>query len=421
VTLARRVLFITALVFAGEMVFGLPFHISRFFRPTMLDAFGFTNTQLGDVFAIYGIAATLSFFPGGVLADHFSARKLIATALFATAVGGLYMASIPGQAQMAALYGYFGITTIFLSWGALIRATREWGGVSSQGVAFGVLEAGRGLSAALVAFVAVNILAFAMPDIVTSASDADRRDGIRAIILVYSAAAVAAGVFAWFFIPETSVARATRRNPLAGMLEVISRPVIWAQAAIIVSAYCLFKGSDYYGQYAKEILGFDEVAAARLANYAAFLRVVAALVAGVIADRFSAARSIAFAFALLLASCLALAMLTPDVLSLALIFLNLFVSLCAVFALRGIYFALLQETDTPRHITGTAVGLISFIGFTPDIFFAAVAGRILDGDPGAGGYVKLFLLLAAIAVAGFLLVLGLMRLQRNNRVQGPVS
>jgi hypothetical protein len=60
-----RYLYIVILIFAGEMVFGLPFNTARFFRPTMLEVFGFTNTQLGDLFAIYGITAMLSYFPGG--------------------------------------------------------------------------------------------------------------------------------------------------------------------------------------------------------------------------------------------------------------------------------------------------------------------------------------------------------------------
>ena len=135
--LMRRILFITALVIAGEMVFGLPFHTARFFRPTLLEVFGFTNTQLGDLFAVYGITAMLSYFPGGALADRYSARKLLTLSLFATAAGGLYMATIPGAMQMALLYGFWGVTTIFLFWGALIRATRDWGGQAAQGTAFG--------------------------------------------------------------------------------------------------------------------------------------------------------------------------------------------------------------------------------------------------------------------------------------------
>ena len=91
----RRIILIIVLIIAGEMVYGLPFHTARFFRPTLLDVFGFSNTQLGDLFAVYGITAMLSYFPGGALADRFSARFLLSASLFATAAGGLYMATIP--------------------------------------------------------------------------------------------------------------------------------------------------------------------------------------------------------------------------------------------------------------------------------------------------------------------------------------
>ena len=128
----RRVVLIVTLIIAGEMVFGLPFHTARYFRPTLLDVFGFTNTQLGDLFAVYGIMAMLAYFPGGAVADRFSARFLLSASLFATAAGGLYMATIPKAPQMALLYGFWGVTTIFLFWGALIRATRDWGGKASQ-------------------------------------------------------------------------------------------------------------------------------------------------------------------------------------------------------------------------------------------------------------------------------------------------
>ena len=410
----RRVLFIATLVIAGEMVFGLPFHVARFFRPTMLDVFGFTNTQLGDIFAIYGITATLSFFPGGALADRFSARKLLTMALIATAAGGLYMSTIPGAAQMAVLYGYFGVTSIFLLWGALIRATREWGGDASQGVAFGILEGGRGLIAALVAGAGVFLLAFYMPADASLASDEERRAGLRSVILLYSAVAFGAGLLAWFVVPDSDATTLSKRNPLLGMLEVINRPLIWAQATIVICAYCLYKGTDYYSLYATQAFGIDEVEAARWASYGAYLRVVAAIVAGYIADRYTAGKSILLAFVLLAIAFSTLAFFTPGSFGTPIIFINVVVTLCAVFALRGIYFALLEETRTPRHITGAAVGLVSVVGFTPDIFFAAIAGRILDADPGIDGHMNLFVLLAAIAAVGICTAIWLMRLLRNN-------
>ena len=418
-----RYLYIAALVIAGEMVFGLPFHTARFFRPTMLEVFGFSNTQLGDLFAVYGITATISYFPGGAIADRFSARFLLSASLVATACGGFYMSTIPGAFGMGVLYGFWGITTIFLFWGALIRATREWGGKSSQGAAFGILEAGRGIVAASIAAFGVALLAWYMPDDATLATDAERLNGFRTVILMYSAATFAAGVMAWLIIPDPGAVTAKRRtNPFAGMALVMGRPIVWAQAAIIVCAYCAYKGMDNYSLYAVQVLGMDEVEGARLASYGAYSRPFAALAAGFIADRFDATRSIGVGFIILAIVFSVLSVATPDTSGLSVIYGNMFTSYFAVFALRGIYFALLQETRTPRHITGAAVGMISLIGYTPEIFFAPIAGRILDATPGAGGHLNLFLFLACIAACGVAVVGWLLWLKRsrNNPWHEPV-
>jgi sugar phosphate permease len=417
----RRFLLIFTLVVAGEMVFGLPFHTARFFRPTLLEVFGFTNTQLGDLFAVYGVTAMLSYFPGGAIADRFSARSLLTVSLVATALGGVYMATIPGPLQMGLLYGYWGITTIFLFWGALIRSTREWGGQSAQGAAFGILESGRGVAAALFAALAVAILAWYLPDDATLATDAERRAGMRTIILLYSGAALGAGILAWFAIPDPNNVTAVRRNPFPNMALVVRRPIIWAQAAVIVCAYCGYKGLDNYSLYAVQVLGMDEVEGARLASYGAYVRPIAALAAGLIADRFDATRSIGVAFVLLGIFYSVLSLSMPDTVGLNVIYANLFASYFAVFALRGIYFALLEETRTPRHITGAAVGMISLVGYTPEVFFAPIAGRILDATPGVGGHLNLFLFLACIAACGVVVVVWLLWLKRNKMHEETVS
>ena len=80
-------LILFSLIFAGEMIFGLPFHIARFFRPTLLESFGLSNTNLGDIFAFYGITAMISYLPGGILADRFSTRKMLTFSLITTAFG----------------------------------------------------------------------------------------------------------------------------------------------------------------------------------------------------------------------------------------------------------------------------------------------------------------------------------------------
>ena len=408
-----RIIRMFALVVAGEMIFGLPFHTARFFRPTLLDVFNFSNTQLGDVFAIYGVMAMLAYFPGGVLADYFSARRLLTASLVTTAAGGLYMATIPGTTGMALLYGYWGVTTILLFWGALIRATREWGGDTSQGKAFGILDGGRGLAAALFALFAVTVFATYMPDDAALATDAARVAGFRTVVLMYSAIAFAAGVLTWLTIPEAVISHAGLRNPLAGVRAVVRRPVIWAQAAIIICAYCGYKGLDNYSLYAVHVLGMDEVEGARLSAYGAYIRPVAAVVAGLIADRISASRVIGILFVIMTIACGFLAVTVPAGSGWVIIYANIFLSFFAIFGLRGVYFALLEETRTPAYLTGTAVGVVSFIGYTPEIFFGPITGRILDATPGIGGHLNYYLFLAGVAALGAMVVVSLLWMQRN--------
>lgn len=409
-----RIVLIVTLILAGEMVFGLPFHTTRFFRPTFLEVFNLTNTQLGDMFAIYGVTAMLAYFPGGALADRFSARTLVTCSLLATAAGGLYMTSIPGHMQMNWLFAYFGFTTVFLFWGALIKATRDWGGSASQGMAFGLLDGGRGLVAAVVALVGVTLLASLMPADVEMATADERRAAFVAVLMMYTAIVAFVAILAWLLIPvpDDNVPRPLR-NPLAGMLAVVGRPVVWAQAGVIISAYCGYKGGDNFSLYAKQVLGMNEVDAARFAIWGAYVRPFAAIAGGLLADRFSAAGSIGVAFALMLVTYLGLAYSGVSGAGLFFVYFNVFISLFAVFALRGIYFALLEDNRTPIHLTGATVGLVSFIGFSPEVFFGPITGRILDANPGAPGFQDYFQFLALIALAGILVTLVLVRVQRK--------
>ena len=138
---------IILLILAGEATFLLPFVFARVFRPTFLSVFQLNNTQLGSCYSVYGFVALASYLFGGTLADRIAPGKLMATALLLTAVGGFFMTTIPNVNALRWLYAYWGFTTVFLFWSAMIKATRAWG-VSAQGKAFGFLEGGRGFIAA---------------------------------------------------------------------------------------------------------------------------------------------------------------------------------------------------------------------------------------------------------------------------------
>lgn len=390
------------LIIAGEAVFILPFHVARFFRPTVLQVFELSNTELGAVQAVYGVVAMLAYFPGGPLADRFPARRLLTASLMATSVGGLYLGTLPPLRGLWVLFGFWGLTTILLFWAALIRATREWGGEDKQGRAYGILDGGRGLFAAVLTAVAVLLFQLLLPDDPSTATDAERALGLRGVIHAYAVVTAGAGLLCWLFVPERESAGPAEEGLWVHIGRVLRLPKVWLQAIIVVCAYVGYKGIDDYSLFAVQAYGMDEVQGAQVSALGAWLRPVAAIGAGLLGDRISASRVSELCFALLVGSYtwLALALPRPDMIWV--LYANVLLTCSAVFGLRAVYFALFGEASVPLFATGTAVGLVSFIGYTPDIFVNLVAGWLLDRSPGVAGHQHFFIFLAVSAAIGLL-------------------
>jgi len=390
------------LILAGELVFSLPFHLARFFRPTFLDIFNLSNTNLGDIFAVYGLMAMISYFLGGIIADKISARKLMAVSLLLTASGGIYMSTIPNLFGMTLLYAYWGITTTFLFWAAMLKATKEWGGENTQGKAFGLLEGGRGALASLLSAIAIILFASFLPLQVNLASATERLNGFRSIILFYSSLTAIGAILVWKFLPESHVhaTKEERTITFKSLTKVLSNRLVWCTSCVIICAYSTYKGLDNTALYAYEVMGMNEVDAATLFTYASLTRPIAAVFAGILADRIIASRVILLMLCMLLCSFGSLIFLDGSAPWVAFLYINIFVTFFAVFAIRGIYFALIHEIHTPKQITGTTIGIVSFVGFTPEIFFGAISGRILDANPGLEGHQNYFIFLTIIALIG---------------------
>jgi sugar phosphate permease len=392
-----------ALVVAGEAIFGLPFLVARIFRPTLLDVFGITNLQLGTAFSVYGIVAMLAYFPGGTLADRFSARKMMSAALVVSAAGGLYYATVPSIGGLKLLFGFWGLTTILLFWAAMIRATRDWGGESDQGKAFGILDGGRGLLAALLATGTVAVFGALLPEDAASATLEQRTEALKQVIWIFTAMTVVAAAVVWVCVPGESDQRSSGGEnalSLSKIGTVLKNPAVWLQGMIVVTAYTGYKGMDDLGLFARDVYGFDDVRAASVSAVAFWVRPFAALGAGIISDKVGGPRAIAACFVLMILGdgFVALGLLDPTA---PWMLFTMVVSIsAAVFGLRGIYFAIFEDAGVPAALTGTAVGLVSVVGYTPDIFMGPINGYLTDTYPGALGHQYFFGVLAGFAVLG---------------------
>ena len=387
-----RAVSMVALIIAGESIFLLPFVLARVFRPTLLAEFQITNTELGLWFSVYGVVAMISYLFGGPLADRFPARNLMAIALWLTSGGGLAMALLPPNRVMIVLYGIWGFTTICLFWAAMIRATREWGGTEFQGRAFGWLEGGRGGVAALLATFAFLLFL--------------REGNFREVIMAASVVVSLSAVLVWIFVPRKSPERSgiTFSETIRGVSSLLRLRNTWLLSIIILCAYSGYKITDDFSLYAREVLGFSEANAAGVGTAALWIRALVAVLSGYLADRFNRSDVISAGFGLTVIGGAGIGLHIFQGFT-GLILVNLALTAAGIYGVRALYFSVLKEAGFPVALTGTAVGIISFAGFTPEIFMGPWMGYLLDSSPGATGHAHVFFLLTVIALAGLIAAL----------------
>ncbi len=395
--------FLLVLILAGESIFILPFVLSRVFRPTVLDVFGLDNVQLGICFSVYGIVALVSYLFGGPLADKYPPRKLIAVALWMTALGGLVYATFPGYAVLRIIYGYWGFTTIFLFWPSLIKATRVWGGSGAQGKAFGFLDGGRGLVGALFGTLGVITFSLFITSDIADASVSESRAAFKYVILISTAVIFLVGLLAWFFLKlddKSEKEILLPRIALPQIKEVLRLPSVWLLMIIILSAYVGYKITDVFSLYARDVMLYDQVESAQVGTFLLFLRPVVGVLIGILADRSQTTLWLGLSFVITFFGALLFATgIISDSTSI-LFFLSILVVATGVYAARSIYFAVMDRGQIPLVLTGTAVGLISLVGYAPDIFAGPAMGYLLDSSPGEKGHQHVFWMLALFALIG---------------------
>ena len=395
--------FLPLIILAGESVFILPFVLARVFRPTVLEVFQLTNLELGLCYSVYGVVAMISYPFGGPLADKFPPRKLLAVALWMTALGGFVYASYPSIQILQVLYGYWGFTTIFLFWAPMIKATRIWGGADAQGKAFGFLDGGRGLTGALFGTLGLLIFSLFVAGEVAELTTIETQAAFKQVIMVTSGVVILVGILVWFFLsldPETEKRVTLEKITVSQIKEVLQLRSVRLLMIIIMCGYVGYKITDVFSQYAADVMLYDQVKSAQVGTFLLFIRPVIGVVIGIIADRSKITLLLLLSFVISFVGALLFAFGLVTQSLTVLFFTSIFITAAGVYGVRSLYFAVMERGKIPLVLTGTAVGLISLVGYTPDIFAGPSYGYLLDNSPGLTGHQHVFWMLAAFSFIG---------------------
>ena len=384
---------------AAESIYILPYVLARVFRPTFLDVFNLTNLELGGLFSIYGVVAFFSYLYGGVLADKYSPRKLLSISLIFTSLGGLIMMTYPSYLIMQLLFAYWGFTTVFIFWAPMLKATRAIGGVKMQGKTFSFLDGGRGVVASSIGLIGVLIFSILITEDVSSLTLSEKQEVFKYVIGASSLIVFIIGIVVYAYL-KIELKDDEKIGNIKSLLELAKLKSVWLISFIILCAYMGYKITDVYSLYASEVMLFDEINAARVGALQQYLRPIVCISVAFFTDKNGNINNILIGFFIMMLGSILFASGIIKVSMNILFFISLIIVATGTYAIRGLYFSILKDGKIPYILSGTAIGLISIVGYSPDIFATPLYGYLLDNFPGIRGHQYVYLILFISSIVG---------------------
>lgn len=388
----RKYLSILALSAAGGSIYLIPY-IRYVFYDHQIAAMGITNQQLGLLTTIYAIGCMSLYVPGGMIADKYSTKICILLSLLSTTALTVIYAFNMGYYMSLIIWFLFAFTTTFVFWGSLFKTIRLIASDEEQGFMFGLYYMGNGLMGALVNSIAIWAMKL---------SDNMNTQFFNAV-MIYAASTLVAALLVWLFIKEDkekSQDLKVNEFQFSQVKELVKNPILWIFSFIIFAGYAIYSSTSYFTPYLTEVVGISPEESGVLSIFRTYIFYMFAPLSGLLADKVIKSTSKWFtALFLILALLFVGVLFIPSGASVK--FVSLYTLLPGMFglALYGIVFSIAQETRIPAAVMGTAVGIASIIGYTPDFFMATLFGTWLDKF-GTNGYNYIFIFLSAVSLLG---------------------
>jgi MFS family permease len=401
------------LVLAAGSIYAVVY-LRQTYQSSMLVALGIDNQQLGYLYSGLGVAFVMSYLPSGWLADRLSARFLISFSMLATGALGFWYATFPSFGYLCLIFFGFGVTTGLTFWAPLLKRLKTVALKEEQGRFFGFLDGGRGILEASLAVISLKLFAH-----YTQTLGESTGDGFRHVILMYAGICSVLGlVFGLFPGPrELRAAQPEKTSDKSRVLDdvklLLKLPDLRLMIATVFCAYHLFWATYSFSAYLEQSgLGFTATTAAAITTAKLWMRPFGGIGGGLLGDRFSNLRVLTVVIVLATLGLVGLVIAPAFQSAPVVIGLVLFIGLMA-YAIRGLYWAILDVCNVPTRITGLAIGLVSVIAYSPDVVLPLINGWATQHFAGMAGYRIYYSYLIAMGVLGVIAALALQR--RLNR------
>lgn len=398
------------LAFGIVGTYGFPYMKGTFYN-ILKGVLELSDLELARIWGVFGLVGMFSYIFGGYLTDRISPRKILIAALCASGILHVWVSFVPSYLLILMISALMGLAAVFAFFPASSKVLSFLGGEQYSGRVFGIYYALEGLGGLIVNFAGTRVFMLTESAAITFAF----------VVRFFAVLNFAGAVGICVFLPKEGT-EAVQGNQIS--LEQLKqglfrRKEVWLIALITMCNFWLYCTLTYITPYLTDLFGMKE----QDALLCGVIRVNAlALLAGILFGRMADWKNSAL--------CVIGKVMPMQAVILGLILLNQLlhgsleaaVVLTMVFSLlatgvKVISIVMISECHFPMVMTGTVIGIVSFVGYSPDAFTYPVVGKILSLY-GETGYLMMFgisLTSALVAAVGCIV---LKRIRRNHHGAG---
>lgn len=356
----------------GAYIIYQPIYEKNTYYEAFIQGFHITNTQFATMFSAFSFVSLISNFPGGIIADKFSPRKLLTFSFISTSLLAFWESTFPSYGIGIFIFGAMGATTTLTFWAALIKATRQFGqSMSGESKALGFQEGVRNVAKMLIATVAVWLFS----------RHVSIENGLAAVLRYDAAITFACGIASWFVFSDDSGEDGAvyKEGLVKQILQCLRNPAVWVVALIVLGTYSMSANlSGYVTKIGTSKFSLSVQMAAVGVMISTYMQPVGSFIGGWLGDKLGATKALALSTLGLLCTT-AIVLFLPQSPSMAIPFIITYLVFTGFRgAARGQYYGPLREAGVPLALSGTATGLIATIGYSGDTFLPIISGRLLD-------------------------------------------
>ena len=389
---------LTLIIVAAGAIYPL-LYLRQNFELSILEAFNISQTQLRYCSSMLGLIFMITYIPSGWLADRISSRKLLAYSLLATGLLGLWFSTMPSYSSLLIIYAAWGLATGLTFWSALIKLVAMLAKKDQQGRFFGILDGGRGLVEALLATLAIALFAYVLIQ-----ESGSKTLALQQVIYLYAGVLLIMAPLTYWLLDDSDAEplhqagkdKTTFKSDLAAVLK---HREIWLCAICIACGYQLFYATYSFSAYLQQNFGLTAVMVGTITVAKLWMRPIGGIAAGFIGDWISPEKVLAILLALASVALGMMAFLPATAATLVMLAVVLLIGLLT-YAVRGLYWATLGGCDVPNNVKGLAIGIISMIGYFPEVYLPLLSATLIEQYTDGLGYKIYYLILSVFGLLG---------------------